>query len=97
MNEHLHKVFPLHVKELGDGEGPVEGEGEHVVPPHVRVQLVVGIVIPSTQTQTPTSEVCSSVFRIRDILVRIQILGSVPLTNGFGCGSLVIDFCIRSI
>ncbi len=53
MNEHLHKVFPLHVKELGDGEGPVEGEGEHVVPPHVRVQLVVGIVIPYTHTKHP--------------------------------------------
>jgi hypothetical protein len=57
MNEHLHKVFPLHIKELGDGEGPVEGEREHVVPPHVRVQLVVGIVIPYTRKQTPTSAV----------------------------------------
>jgi len=26
------------------------------------------------------------VFRIRDILVRIRIFGSVPLTNGSGCG-----------
>ncbi len=26
--------------------------------------------------------------RIRDILVRIRILGSVPLTNGSGCGSV---------
>ncbi len=26
-------------------------------------------------------------FQIRDILVRIRVLGSVPLTHGFGCGS----------
>ena len=50
MDEHLHKVFPPHVKELGDGEGPVEGEGEHVVPPHIRIQLVVGVVVPSQFT-----------------------------------------------
>ena len=75
MNEHLHKVFPLHIKELGDGEGPVEGEGEHVVPPHVRVQLVVGIVIPFTHTHVSSVQYkYSSVFRIRDILVRIRIL-----------------------
>jgi hypothetical protein len=29
-----------------------------------------------------------AVFQIRDILVRIRILGSVPLTNGSGCGSV---------
>jgi hypothetical protein len=28
-----------------------------------------------------------AVFRIHDILVRIRILGSVPLTNDSGCGS----------
>jgi hypothetical protein len=85
MNEHLHKVFPLHIKELGDGEGPVEGEGEHVVPPHVRVQLVVGIVIPFTHTHTHTSTSAvyntstrQSVFRIRDILVRSGCGSSDP-------------------
>ncbi len=46
VDEHLHKIFPLHVKKLGDGEGPVEGEGEHVVPPHVCVQLVVRVIVP---------------------------------------------------
>jgi hypothetical protein len=32
------------------------------------------------------------VFRIRDILVRIQILGSVPLTNGSGCDPRTCSF-----
>ncbi len=35
----------------------------------------------------PRSNNPVQVFRIRDILVRIWILGSVPLTNGSGCGS----------
>ncbi len=32
-----------------------------------------------------------SVLGIRDILVRIRILGTVPLTNGSGCGFLTLE------
>ena len=34
VDEHLPEVFSLHVGELGDQEGPVEGHLEHVVPPN---------------------------------------------------------------
>ena len=33
VDEHLHKVLPLHVRELGDEEGPVVAQLHHVVPP----------------------------------------------------------------
>ena len=34
VDEHLPEVFPLHVGELGDKEGPVKSHLEHVVPPN---------------------------------------------------------------
>ena len=34
MDEHLPKVFSLHVRELGEQHGPVKGHLEHVVPPN---------------------------------------------------------------
>ena len=34
VNEHLPKVFALHVGELGEQEGPVKSHLEHVVPPN---------------------------------------------------------------
>ena len=34
VDEHLPEVFPLHVGELGDQEGPVKSHLEHVVPPN---------------------------------------------------------------
>ena len=46
VDEHLHKVLPLHVEELHDGEGPVEGELEHVVPPDTGLHWVVGVGVP---------------------------------------------------
>ena len=34
VDEHLPEVFPLHVGELGDKEGPVKSHLKHVVPPN---------------------------------------------------------------
>ena len=47
VDEHLCEVLPLHVRPLGDGEGPVEGELHHVVPPDGRLDVVVGVAIPA--------------------------------------------------
>ena len=52
MDQHLHKVFPLHVHELRDREGPVEGQLHHVVPPHLPRDLVVRVVVPDIITVT---------------------------------------------
>ena len=48
VDKHLDKVFPLDVEELGDGERPVEGELNHVVPPHLPGHAVVRIIVPKT-------------------------------------------------
>jgi hypothetical protein len=41
--------------------------------------------------EVPCISVYASVFRIRDILVRIRILGTVPLTNGSGSTASASD------
>ncbi len=41
----------------------------------------------SSGPQLHDKNVCKAMLQIRDILVRIRILGSVPLTNASGCGS----------
>ena len=50
MDEHLPEVLPLHVEELADGEGPVEGELQHVVAPDVPRHGVEGVVVPGIHT-----------------------------------------------
>jgi len=40
MHEHLPKVLPLGVEKLRDDQRPVEGQLDHVVPPHAGVQRV---------------------------------------------------------
>ena len=39
MDEHLPEILPLDIKELADGQGPVEGQFQHVVPPDIIVHL----------------------------------------------------------
>ena len=39
VDEHLPEVFPLDIKELTDGQGPLEGQLQHVVQPHILVHL----------------------------------------------------------
>lgn len=34
MDEHLPEILVLHVHELGHGQGPVEAQADHVVPPY---------------------------------------------------------------
>ena len=47
MNEHLHEVLPLNIRPLGDGQRPVEGELDHVVPPYGTLYIMVWVVVPS--------------------------------------------------
>lgn len=37
VDEHLHEVFPLHIRKLGKEERPVESHFYHVVPPNLAV------------------------------------------------------------
>ena len=37
VDEHLHEVLPLDIRELGEEEGPVESHFKHVVPPNLRL------------------------------------------------------------
>jgi len=46
VDEHFYKVFSSDVKELGEGERPVEGQLEHIVPPHRPLYVMVGVVVP---------------------------------------------------
>ena len=46
VDKHFHKILPLHISELRNGEGPVEGELYHVVPPDGRLDIMVRIIIP---------------------------------------------------
>ena len=46
MDKHLYEVLPLDIRELGEGEGPVERELHHVVPPNTGLEVMVGVVIP---------------------------------------------------
>lgn len=46
MYKHLPKVLPLHVKELGNAQRPVERHGDHVVPPNVHRDGLVRKVGP---------------------------------------------------
>lgn len=46
VDEHLPEVLPFHIKELADAEGPVEGHGDHVVPPDVTAHRLMGESIP---------------------------------------------------
>ena len=46
VDEHLPKVFSLHVSELRDCQGPVERQLQHVVPPHVTLNDMVRIIVP---------------------------------------------------
>ena len=48
VDEHLCEVLPLHVRPLGDGEGPVEGELDHVVPPDGGLNVMVRVLVPAT-------------------------------------------------
>jgi hypothetical protein len=76
MDEHLDKILPLHVKELGDGEGPVESQGEHVVPPHILIQLVVWVVIPvkiSTFFKKKDFKRRKAIFKVPGLWIRIRI------------------------
>ena len=49
VDQHLREVLPLHIEPLGDGEGPVEGELHHVVPPDGALNIVVWIVVPDNE------------------------------------------------
>jgi hypothetical protein len=56
------------------------------------VKLVHGVVLPPALVRNPRTKVLqavkqSAVLGIRDMVVRIRILRSVPLTNGSGSGS----------
>ena len=53
VDHHLQEVLPPHIKELWDGEGPVEGELHHVVAPDVARHGVVGIVVPAVPDTHP--------------------------------------------
>jgi len=46
MNEHLPEVLPLHVKELADREGPIEGEFNHVVDSDIWLYLECHLIAP---------------------------------------------------
>ena len=52
VDKHFHKILPLHISELRNGEGPVEGELYHVVPPDGRLDIMVRIVIPDHNENT---------------------------------------------
>ena len=41
VDEHLPEVFPLDIKELADGEGPVECHLQHVVQPDISGNLFI--------------------------------------------------------
>ena len=41
VDEHLPEVFPLDVKELAEGEGPVECHLQHVVQPNISGNLMI--------------------------------------------------------
>jgi len=47
VDEHLPEVLAFNIEELGDGEGPVEGQLHHVVHPDISVHLVVRVVVPA--------------------------------------------------
>ena len=44
VDEHLPEVLPLHIKELAEGQGPVEGHLHHVVEPDVGGDPVPGVL-----------------------------------------------------
>ena len=41
VDEHLPEVFPLHIEELAEAQGPVERQLQHVVKPHIHRNLNV--------------------------------------------------------
>ena len=47
MNEHLPKVLALSVIKLRNAQAPVKAELYNVVPPHVAVDGVMGVVVPA--------------------------------------------------
>ena len=48
VDEHLYEVLPLDIEPLRDGEGPVEGELDHVVPPDGGLNVMVRVLVPAT-------------------------------------------------
>ena len=44
MDKHLPEILPLDIKELADGQGPVEGQFQHIVPPDIIVHLGTNVV-----------------------------------------------------
>lgn len=43
VDEHLPEVFPLHIEELAEAQGPVERQLQHVVKPHIHRNLKVNL------------------------------------------------------
>jgi hypothetical protein len=62
----------------------------------IRIRIVERAMSPEPATQLAAVQVDKSVFRIHDILVRIRIRGSMPLTNGSGSGSGSMPLINRS-
>ena len=63
VDEHLPEVLPPDIKELCDGQGPVEGQLQHVVPPDPLVHLVVWVIIPTIPNVPepgPVPQACSA-------------------------------------
>ena len=52
VDEHFHKILSPHISELRNGEGPVEGELYHVVPPDGRLDIMVRIIVPDHSENT---------------------------------------------
>ena len=48
VDEHLYEVLPLDIEPLRDGEGPVEDELDHVVPPDGGLNVMVRVLVPAT-------------------------------------------------
>ena len=46
MNEHLPKVFSMHVEKVGEDEGPVESQDTHVINEDVALELMARKVEP---------------------------------------------------
>ncbi len=47
VHKHFPEIFALHVEKLGDAQGPVEAQLDHVVPPDIPIDSVMGIVVPA--------------------------------------------------
>ena len=47
VNKHFTEVLSLCVEQLHEGHGPIEGQLQHVVPPHLRLNHMKWITLPA--------------------------------------------------